>query len=77
VFFSGEALLPKKKKTVDPALNTEMEMHSELITFLSEKIMLEEMGAIRRIDQNMEYEKKKQHETGKAEKKKTRYLFYV
>jgi len=74
VFFPGEALLPKKKKTVDPALNTEMETHSELITFLSEKIMLEEMGAMRRIDQNMKYEKKKQHETGK---KKTSYLFYV
>jgi hypothetical protein len=70
VFFPGEALLPKKKKTVNPALNT------DLITFLSEKIILEEMGAIRRIDQNMKY-KKKQHETEKAEKKKTGYLLYV
>jgi hypothetical protein len=47
-------LLQKKTKTFNPALNTEMKMHSGLITFLSKKIMLEEVGAMRRIGQNME-----------------------
>jgi hypothetical protein len=46
-------------------------MLSDLITFMPKKIILEEVGARRRIGQNM----KKKHETGKAEKKKTRRLF--
>jgi hypothetical protein len=57
VFFSGEALLPKKKKTIAPAINTEMKMHSDLITFTPKKMMLEEVGAMGRIDQNIKKER--------------------
>lgn len=46
-------MLAKKKKTVNTAINTEMKMHSDLITFMLKKIMLEEVGAKRRIGQNM------------------------
>jgi hypothetical protein len=53
VFFPGEALLAKKKKTVNTAIDTEMKMHSDLVTFLPKEIMLEEVGAKRRIGQNM------------------------
>jgi hypothetical protein len=53
VFFPGEALLLKKKKTVSPTINTEMKMPSDLTTFLSKKIMLQEVEAMRRIGQNM------------------------
>jgi hypothetical protein len=74
VFFPGEVLLPKKKKTVNTAINTEMKMHSDLITFMPKRIMLEEVRARGRIGQNI---KKKKHEKGKAEKKKTRCLFKV
>jgi len=35
MFFPGEALLPRKKKTVKTAINTEM--HSDLITFVHKK----------------------------------------
>ena len=53
MFLPGEALLAKKKKTVNTAINTGMKMHSDLITFMLKKIMLEEVGAKRRIGQNM------------------------
>lgn len=53
LFCLGEALLPRKKKIVNIAINTEMKMHSDLITFVPKKTRLQEVGTKRRVGQNM------------------------
>lgn len=64
-------MLPKKKKTVNTAINTEMKMHSDLIRFMPKKIILEEVGAKGRIGQNM----KKSTRQGKLRKRKPDAFF--